>query len=313
MAWIVNAKWAGALVLFSLFASPAVAQKGNEPEVSSMLSSGLVKLGAEVQWVIQVRGAQAAELIHVPEVDGLLMSTPDRPSISRQSFYRNGRSYSFTDYSWAILVRPASLGEFTIPPARLRLDGREVSTDELTLKVVRDMRGEELGYFDAADVPRRIYEGAALRARPEFRLGRQAGRAARAPDLALVATTARCGRAQSTPARSQHPGDPLRPELPRSDPGRRGGDGDSSRHGAPGVPPATQVPGDACRKARIPRELPRVRRALRDEPAGANLRRVLRASARAVRRGAGDSRGGATLRVDRGRGGVLRRPARRSA
>ena len=159
MAWIVNARAVRALVLFAVMAPPGVAQKSDEPEISSMLSSGLVKLGAEVQWVLQVRGATSAELIEVPEVDGLLMSAPDRPSISRQSFYRNGRSYSFTDYSWAILIRPSRLDEFTIPAARLRLDGREFLTDELTLKVVRDMRGEELGYFEATDVPRRIYEG----------------------------------------------------------------------------------------------------------------------------------------------------------
>jgi hypothetical protein len=124
-----------------------------------MLSSGLVKLGSEVRWELQVRGAEQAELLELPRVEGLEISAPSRPRISRQSFFDGRRSTSWTDTSWSILVRPLGLGEFSIPPARLKLDGREVKTDELSLKVVRDMRGLDLGYFEAKELPARIYEG----------------------------------------------------------------------------------------------------------------------------------------------------------
>lgn len=148
------------LIAPALLASLAAAtQAQSRPKVSALLSSGVVKFGATAQLNVEVEGARSARILAVPEVDGLKISPPGRPSSSQFVQIINGRQFRRSTLSWSLSVRPTRTGDFTIPPLRVAADGREYTTTELVLTVVKDMRGERLGYFEIVDPPTRIYEG----------------------------------------------------------------------------------------------------------------------------------------------------------
>jgi hypothetical protein len=139
-----------------LQAAPVVQES---PTARSWLSDGIVKLGGQVILRVEVEGTERARLVQVPEVEGLAMGRPDGPHVQRSFQLVGGRSRSSITISWSLAMRPSRIGEFTIPPITLEVDGSAVTTEALVLKAVEDLKGAELGLFEVRGLPQRVYEG----------------------------------------------------------------------------------------------------------------------------------------------------------
>ncbi len=149
--------WVAAFVLALAALVSALPQGG--ARVSARLSQGVIKLGGEVLLIVEVEGAQEAEILATPEVSGLAIARAGAPARRSFTSYVNGRRASSYQLTWGMKVRPFAAGDYTIPPVRLRISGREVQTSELKLTVAEDMRGEELGYLEITPSSRFVVEG----------------------------------------------------------------------------------------------------------------------------------------------------------
>jgi hypothetical protein len=150
---------ASCLLLICAFAAPAAAQPQAQVRVSARLSTGVVKLGSEVRLIVEVEGARAASIPEAPSVDGLrIAGFPRDPSVEESFSVYNGRQSQSRKLTWVTAIQPLHKGEFTIPSFTVRADGRDLATRELSLKVVEDLQGEELGFFEM-DAPTQVAEG----------------------------------------------------------------------------------------------------------------------------------------------------------
>jgi hypothetical protein len=158
----------GLLALVALaFGLSAAPQQGG-PRVTAQLTTGVVKLGATVNCVVQVEGAKQASLEDVPAVEGLRVDRKSGPSVNESMSFINGRQSYTRTITYAVTFRPERTGDFVIPPMRLLVEGREVFTRELSLSVVEDLDGQELGRLTFVGVPERIYEGQPFKIRMHF-------------------------------------------------------------------------------------------------------------------------------------------------
>jgi BatD DUF11 like domain len=137
-------------------ASPAAPQR--QARVSARLSTGVVKLGSDVHLIIEVEGVEDAKIGGLPTVDGLKIGAIEGPSLSMMEEISGGRRVTSRTLAWSALVRPTRKGDFTIPPVTVRADGRDLATRELELRVVEDLQGEELGFFEI-DAPAQVADG----------------------------------------------------------------------------------------------------------------------------------------------------------
>ena len=131
----------------------------DQPKVRAWLSAGVVKLGGQVVLNVEVEGTERGRLLSVPEVPGLAMGRPQGPHVQRSFQLLGGRSRNSIPLSWSLAMRPSRAGEFTIPPLKVEVDGREVTTEALLLKAVEDLKGAELGVFEVRGLPEQVYEG----------------------------------------------------------------------------------------------------------------------------------------------------------
>ena len=130
-----------------------------EPRVTARLSSGVLKLGERTVLVIEAEGARKGRLLELPKVDGLQIGPPSGPSTRSFLSIANGRRSEAFSVSWTVPVRPLEEGEFEIPPLDLDLSGVRAQTKRLRLKVVADLRGEELGFVEVRPSARKVVEG----------------------------------------------------------------------------------------------------------------------------------------------------------
>lgn len=139
-------------------ASGASSPQG-EVTVNAQMQAGLVKLGSKAVAQVTVEGTAQARILAVEEVDGLEfedVSSAKRSVFEQISQGRRVRSESLT---WSLYWRPERAGTFEIPPLRMEVDGREVLTQSMSVRVVEDFQGQELGYLEWVDAPTEVYEG----------------------------------------------------------------------------------------------------------------------------------------------------------
>ena len=144
-------------LLFTTFAWATPTQ--STPQPTARLSAGIAKFGSSVRLQVELEGSRDARIVEVPKVDGLSFSGPSRPRLEQFHSMSSRGVVSQITVSWILEIRPLEVGEFVIPPIVLDVDGRSASTRELTLKVVQDMRGEDLGFFEIIDRPTKVFEG----------------------------------------------------------------------------------------------------------------------------------------------------------
>jgi len=151
--YIILAAWVAAA-----HAPQAVAQEG-DPVVSAQLQTGLVKLGSQAVAQVTVEGTTRAVLRELEPVDGLVFVGSSGPKRSVFESITRGRRVRSETLSWTLHWRPERVGSFEIPPVRLEVDGEEVETQGMSLRVVEDFQGQNLGYLEWIDAPTKVYEG----------------------------------------------------------------------------------------------------------------------------------------------------------
>jgi hypothetical protein len=150
-----------ALVLLALLClvPRAAAQVSTEPVVSARLSTGVARLGERVVLAIEVQNARDVSIAELPEVPGLAFGEPSGPGTYQSTQIVNGRRYDSFQINWVLPVRTTEEGEFTIPPIGLEVDGRALETKPLRLRVVRDLRGADLGFLTVHASSTKVVEG----------------------------------------------------------------------------------------------------------------------------------------------------------
>jgi hypothetical protein len=154
----IRTLWICLGVILAVAPVSATLQRGG-PSVTAQLGTGVVKLGDVLTCAVQVEGARRATIEEIPEIPGLKRERTSGPSLNESTRFINGRVSSSRTLSWVITFRPEKTGDFVIPPMRLNVDGKSLFTRELTLSVVEDMTGQELGYFEFVERPAQVYEG----------------------------------------------------------------------------------------------------------------------------------------------------------
>jgi hypothetical protein len=144
-----------ALVLASV---STFARAQNGPSVNARLTTGVARLGADVSLIVDVEGVQKATLGDPPAVDGLKFGEVGPPSVEFREQIVGGRRFRSDKLSFRIPITPERTGTYTIPPIRVDAGGKTLQTPEIALKVVDDLKGEELGYFQI-DAPKEVVEG----------------------------------------------------------------------------------------------------------------------------------------------------------
>jgi len=139
-----------------LLLSAASAQ--NSVQVNARLSSGIVKLGSPAALVLEVEGAEEVKLSEPPTVEGLRIGRPGNPSVQWYSNLINGRRSSGKTITWSFPITAERKGEFKIPPLELTADGKLCRSNEVWLRVVEDLQGEQLGRFEIR-APSTVIEG----------------------------------------------------------------------------------------------------------------------------------------------------------
>lgn len=148
LAWLALACLAGG----------ALAQ-GRGAQVRAYLSSGVVRQGDRVALIVSVENARAAELGALPRVEGLAIGPAPAPSEHRSLVITGSRRQENVSRTWQVPLRPADIGVYTIPPFDVVVDGAAQKTPELVLNVVRDMKGEELGFLEIKPAATRVVVG----------------------------------------------------------------------------------------------------------------------------------------------------------
>ena len=151
----MNAMRRGALVaLFAVCALLALAQRalaqggGGGPTVRAYLTSGVVRLGDRVALVVTVENARTCQLGTLPSVKGLGIGPVQPPAEQRSIMFLGMQRTESVTRTWSIPLRPQEVGLYAIPGFDVLIDGVARRTNELALNVVRDLKGEELGYLE---------------------------------------------------------------------------------------------------------------------------------------------------------------------
>lgn len=147
------------LALASASGAVPALQRGGEAQLRAYLTSGVVRLGDRAALIVTVENAGSCELRGLPKVDGLVLGPIPEPAqrFSLQYDITGSRQMQSVTRTWSIPIRPLAVGEHAIPPLELLVDGAQRRTQELHLRVVADLRGEELGFFEMrASSPRVI-------------------------------------------------------------------------------------------------------------------------------------------------------------
>lgn len=128
-------------------------------EVRAYLSSGVVRQGDRVALIVTIENARTCELGALPRVDGLGIGPAPLPSEHRSFVIVGSRSQESVSRTWQIPLRPADIGVYKIPPFDVTVDGAPRRTPELVLNVVRDMKGEELGFLEIKPASNKVVVG----------------------------------------------------------------------------------------------------------------------------------------------------------
>ena len=159
----------GIVLALCVLATPALlAPQQTGARVTAQLDTGVVKLGSTVSCTVQVDGAATATLDSIPTIEGMPLVRKGSPSYHHYRSVINRQVTQRRTISWTVQFRPSRVDEFVIPPMRLTVDGKEAFTHELTLTVVADMKGQDLGHLVFIGVPERVYEGQPFTVRMEF-------------------------------------------------------------------------------------------------------------------------------------------------
>ncbi|MEZ5980174.1 MAG: BatD family protein [Planctomycetota bacterium] len=108
-----------------------------------------MQLGDSTYLQIETSAPPDDGVIRFPEVDGVDYGDLRGPSVRENAFTdKNGRWVRERYYIYYVDLSVGEAGEYVIPPITAVIGGREVSSDELRLRVTPDTEGAALGYVD---------------------------------------------------------------------------------------------------------------------------------------------------------------------
>ena len=170
-----------AMLLSAVLADAAGMQA--KPRVTVQLGSGVARLGQEVGLQVVVEDARSARIVSVPSVEGLSLGAPRGPAREQGMRVEGGRTARWNRLTWTIPVRPGAVGDYEIPPLEVEVDGDVIRSRSLTLRVVRDLSGADLGFLEITPSPSRVVEGQPFSL--EIRFGWEAETSVNLADLLL--------------------------------------------------------------------------------------------------------------------------------
>ena len=131
-----------------LFAGKAVAQ---DFQLQATVSESRIFTGEQFTLDVEVSGSSMRDvgLPVLPSIDGvrILSSTPSR---STSISIVNGRTTTSTTYSFNLIAR--DVGNHTIPPVRITIDGEERTTNPINIEIVERGQLTEDGRRQRPDI-----------------------------------------------------------------------------------------------------------------------------------------------------------------
>lgn len=149
---------AGANPTLAATSTPAPQRRG-EPTVSVQLSTGVARPGEQVVMNVTVQNGRDVRITKTPAIEGLTIARPSAPITSQFREIIGGRISQRSETIYRIAIRADEAGVFEIPPLSLTVDGQELTTRAVTLKVVRDLKGDELGFLEITPSATTLVEG----------------------------------------------------------------------------------------------------------------------------------------------------------
>lgn len=118
--------------------------------VRAQLSTGVAKLGANVQLVITAEGDGSASLESLDPVDGLRIAQPGSPMCSEFEPQVDGRSTRRVTLRWTLQIETLREGKFEFPVVRVTANGRthEGRVVPSSLTVVDPIKGADMGFME---------------------------------------------------------------------------------------------------------------------------------------------------------------------
>jgi hypothetical protein len=144
------------LALALALAPAARAQNG--VQVNARLSSGIVKLGSPAALLLEVEGASSAQPSDPPQIEGLHFGRASNATRNVSWSFGAGKRSSSITHTWTFAITADHKGEFKIPPFEVTADGKLCRSNEVWLRVVEDLQGEQLGRFEI-HAPGTVIEG----------------------------------------------------------------------------------------------------------------------------------------------------------
>ncbi|QDU85462.1 hypothetical protein Pla163_25930 [Planctomycetes bacterium Pla163] len=138
-----------ALCLGSAAATPGA--QGTDEGFSVRLADPVLKLGDSTQLIVDVRDRQP-NLLRLPDVEGVVFGQIQGPSLYRSVSFSGGRTVRDVIYTYTVPVSCDTEGRYDIPPIVGVFGSDELASEPLLLEVVRDQRGEALGFLQI-DLP----------------------------------------------------------------------------------------------------------------------------------------------------------------
>lgn len=140
------------LLVFTFCLGPAAAaSQTTDGGFSVRLEDPVLKLGDSTLMKIDVRDRQPND-VRLPAVDGVEFGQIQGPSLYRSISFSGGRTVRDVIYTYTVPVACDTEGRYEIPPIIGVFGDDELASEPLVLEVVRDQRGEVLGYLQM-DLP----------------------------------------------------------------------------------------------------------------------------------------------------------------
>jgi hypothetical protein len=141
-----------------IFAAFAAGQ-GAEPRVTARLSTGVAKLGEAIVLQVVAENVGEATIDPIAPVAGLQIGKFGGASRESSASFSGGRVVQYQALTWSTQVRAETVGEYTIPALTVRIGGRAVQSAPLSLTVVADLQGEDLGFIEVVPSSQKVIDG----------------------------------------------------------------------------------------------------------------------------------------------------------
>ncbi|MCC6408476.1 MAG: BatD family protein [Planctomycetes bacterium] len=130
-----------------------------EPRVTAKLSTGVAKLGEQITLQVIAENVADATLVPPSAIEGLRVGAFSGPFRESSTTFSGGRVVQYLALTWNAAIRPEKTGEFTIPPLSVKIGNRVAQTAALSLTVVADLQGEDLGFIQVIPSSKRVIDG----------------------------------------------------------------------------------------------------------------------------------------------------------